>query len=316
MGTTLESKVWARDAETGFAAIESAFAEVRRIEELLSSWRADSELSRLNSAHAGSAVELSSELFALLREVQEWAAGSGGAFDPALGPLVDAWDLRGKGRRPSEAELAHALAASGLDGFELDERARTAVRQRPGAWLTAGGFGKGAALRAARVSLEEAGIESALLDFGGQILALGSAERSERWAVGVADPARRDRCIAAIRLRDRSAATSAASERFVEIDAARYGHILDPRTGRPVPAWGSVTAVSDDPLLADMASTTLFVLGPEAGMSWAEDREDLGVLFIDVRGNGLVAKWNRAMQPWLIESDGRDGIGTCVTDQY
>ncbi len=327
MGTILQVKVWARDAEAGFGAIEAALGEVRRIDEMLSSWRADSELSRLNAAIPGATVELSAELFALLGEVRAWAEASGGAFDPALGPLIDIWDLRGPGRRPSQSEIARAVAASGLDGFEFDESLERVVRLRPDVWLTAGGFGKGVALRAARAALKEAGISSAFLDFGGQILAIGAPEGQASWAVGVAHPGQRQRCVAELRLSQSSAATSAASERFIEVGGTRFGHLLDPRTGWPVPAWGSVTVVAEDPLLADMASTTLFVLGPEVGLRWAEARADLGVLFIEYGGDGLVANWNGAMRPWLSRSEllaaslrdnreGRDSIRTCVTEQH
>jgi thiamine biosynthesis lipoprotein len=301
MGTRLRVSVQATDPDAGIAAIEAAFAKIRRLEEALSSWRDDSQLSRLNSAPPGVPRPISADLLTLLHEVQQWASLSGGAFDPAIGPLIDVWDLRGAGRLPSRVELAGALAETGPGAFELDADAGTVTRRRPGSWMTAGGFGKGAALRAAGRVLEEAGVEAAILDFGGQLLAIGSPRRGEGWVVGVAHPSRRGRSAAVLRLQGRSAATSAASERFVEIDGVRYGHILDPRTGWPVRAWGSVTVVAEDPLLADMVSTTLFVLGPDAGMAWAEAlQEDVAVLFLREEHGGLEATWNRAMEPWLV----------------
>lgn len=180
----------------------------------------------------------------------------------------------------------------------LDSVAGTAARRDAAAWIDTGGYGKGAALRAVERALRGAGIRSALLDFGGQVLALGGPEREPAWPVAVAHPARRHEVAARLRLRDRSAATSSASERFVEPDGTRLGHILDPRTGRPVPAWGSVTVVAADPLVADILSTALFVLGPRHGMAWAENREDVGVLFLIEQGDTVIARWNRALEPY------------------
>ncbi len=305
MGTRLRVVVATRDEARGIAATEAVFSEARRLERLLSSWRKDSEISRLNSQAPGVAVRVSPELFALLGELAAWVAWSGGAFDPAVGPLVDAWDLRGAGRRPSDLELSQAAALSGLDGFELGESEGTVIRRRPGSWITAGGFGKGAALRAGRRALEDAGVESALLDFGGQLLAIGRPPGGDGWTVGVAHPARRGQPIATLTLVSGSAATSGASERFVRIDGNSVGHILDPRSGRPVSAWGSATVVAADPLIADVAATALFVLGPDEGMEKVRERNDLAVLFLVVEGERIEARCNSAMASHLLKPNDR-----------
>jgi thiamine biosynthesis lipoprotein len=114
MGTWLRVQVAAPNRELGVAAIEAAFAEVARLESLLSSWRSDSEVSRLNRSVPGIPVRVEREVFDLLAEVWEWARASDGAFDPAVGPLIEAWDLRGRGRRPSAGELEQARRLSGL----------------------------------------------------------------------------------------------------------------------------------------------------------------------------------------------------------
>ncbi|NIN72298.1 MAG: hypothetical protein GTO46_10365 [Gemmatimonadetes bacterium] len=302
MGTWLRAQVVAANREAGAAAIEAAFAEVARLESLLSSWRGDSEVSRINRAVPGVPVQVERVVFELLSEVWEWGRGSDGAFDPALGALIEVWDLRGAGRHPSAVELEQARKLSGLDSFRFLPSAGSVVRSQPGSWMSSGGFGKGAALRAARRVLLAAGVRSALLDFGGQLLAVGSAPGRDGWRIAVAHPSRRFEAAAWLDVGNRSVATSSASERFMEIGGDRYGHILDPRSGRPTPAWGSVTVVADDPLLADLASTTLFVLGPEEGAAWAKQREDIGVLFL-WEEEGRVVAWNRNMAVWLTESE-------------
>lgn len=343
MGTRLEGRARAPDRESGLAALEAAFGAVEAEEELLSTWRAGTATARLNASPPGTAVEVPARLHRLLEEAWRIARATGGAFDPAVGALVDAWDLRGEGRLPSRSDLASARRASGTGCFELGSGRRITPRC-PGAWIDAGAFGKGSALRRARQALEETRQErrgadgaagrdaddavAVLLDFGGQLLAVGAPPDREAWRAGVAHPVRRDRPVARLALRDRSAATTSASERFVTVGGEARGHVLDPRTGRPAPAWGSVTVVAADPMLADALSTALFVMGPEEGWRWARDREDVGVLLLAPEdpaaggrnprdgtgrpgapddtppGAGVAACWNAAMEAYLTEVPG------------
>lgn len=302
MGTVLRGHVHASGRREGLEALEGAFAEVRRVEGLLSTWRPDTELARLNRARPGEPVPLSAEVGGWLREARELSGATAGAFDPAVGALVDAWGQRTGGRIPSGSTLAAARRATGLNRFHFDDEAGAVTRLDPGAWIDSGGFGKGAGIAAAAAALRERGVERALLDFGGQLLLLGGGPDGAAWPVHVADPVRRHRPAARLAVRDRSVATSAASERWVEVDGERMGHVLDPHSGRPVPAWGSVTVVAPLPVQADALSTALFVLGPDAALDWAEERADVGVLVLTPEPGGVRARSNRAMGAWLVET--------------
>lgn len=299
MGTTLRIGVRAPSRAEGVGAIQEAFHAVRRADSLLSTWREDSEIARLNRAPVGRPVALPLELYRLLRDSERWSRETGGAFDPGIGALVDAWDLRGRGRIPSRIELAEARSRAGMARFAFADRSHSVTKRHEDAWIDTGAFGKGAALGAARTALRRRGIESAFLNFGGQVLALG-AGRGAEWVVPVAHPARRDQPAMRIRLRDRSASTSSQSERYVEPEGRRLGHILDPRTGEPVPAWGSVTVVAEDPTLADILSTALLVLGPEAALVWARPHDDVGVLVLEELEGRVVARWNHGLSPFLV----------------
>ena len=301
MGTTLRVGVYAPSRAAGVAAIEAALQAVQLTDSLLSTWRDDSELARLNRTPVGETAAVPEPLAAVLAEVARWSRATGGAFDPAIGSLNDAWDTRGRGRVPSADELARARERSGPRAIDLSADGRTWRRMVDGAWLDSGGFGKGAALAAARDSLIAHAIGSGLLDFGGQVLALGADTGGVAWAVPVAHPAHRREPVARLTLRDRSASTSAQSERFVEVGGRRYGHIFDPRTGRPVPAWGSVTVVARDPLLADILSTALLVLGPEAALAWARGRPEIGVLVLEDRGGRLRPRWSSGLEAFLVQ---------------
>lgn len=301
MGTRLRARIAADDRATAIRASEAAFRAVERMEGMLSTWRAGTDLAALNAAPSGRSVAVTPPLLELLVEVGRWSRATDRAFDPAVGALVDAWDLRGSGRRPSRAELERALASTGPSCFELDAEAGEARRLCSGAWLDAGAFGKGAALREARRALETAGARAALLDFGGQQLALGAPRPGDAWSVAVAHPSRRGEPARRIRIGRGSAATTGQSERGVETADGRFGHVLDPRTGHPVPAWGSVTVVADDPLVADLLSTALFVMGPSAGMEWLRARPEVAALFLVEEENGLSVRATRAMGPLLVD---------------
>lgn len=299
MGTLLRVRVAAADRPAAVAASEAALEAVRGTEERLSTWRAGTELAVLNEAPAGRPVRVSPDVFGLLEEVAEWTRATGGAFDPAVGALVDAWDLRGAGRRPTAAELERARAASGLGCFELEPGSATVRRLCPRAWLDAGGFGKGAALREARRALVSAGGRAAVLDFGGQQVAFGEASILPSRSLALAHPSRRAEPVLRLPWSSGSAATTGQSERGTETPEGRVGHVLDPRTGRPVPSWGSVTVLAEDPLTADVLSTALFVMGPEAGLAWAEERGEIEALFLVDRGEEPTVLATRPMRARL-----------------
>lgn len=301
MGTLLRLRIAAPDRGAALSGSEAALAAVEGMEARLSTWRSGTEMDRANRAPVGEPVPLSAELTSLLAEAFRWAEATGGAFDPAVGALVDAWDLRGAGRRPTPHRLERAMAASGAAGIRLDPGAGTLTRLDEAAWVDPGGFGKGAALRRARDALSERGLERGLLDFGGQVLALGSETGDGTgWEVEVAHPSARDRPVVSLRLSDASAATTGTSERFVEVDGERVGHLLDPRTGRPVAPWGSVTVVARDPLTADALSTALYVLGADGALEWGQECPDVGVLVLEDVGRGEIrARWSPGMERWL-----------------
>lgn len=286
MGTTLRIEVGAPRA-AALETTEEILAEVERWEAVLSTWRPGAELARANRTD-GRCAPISPALAAALAEAGEWVARTGGTFDPAVGALVDAWDLRGAGRLPSAGELAAARAATGWNLVRL-EPGPCLCRLDRRAWLDSGGFGKGLALRAALDRVRARGLD-VLLDFGGQVAVAGRPR-----TIGVAHPAARARPAATIAGVTGSAATSAQSERGVTVGDVRLGHLLDPRTGRPVPAWGSVTVVADDPLAADVLSTALFVLGPDAALAWAGAHPEVGVLVLEDAA-GPRARWSASLE--------------------
>ncbi|MGZ5380852.1 MAG: FAD:protein FMN transferase [Thermoanaerobaculia bacterium] len=273
MGTALSLTVSAPTRDAALSASEAGVREIARIEALLSTWRDDTPLARLNAAAPGVPHEVPAQLFDLLKRVFEWEKAIGGAFNPTVGPLVKVWRLRTGGRIPDATALARARDASRPDLFTFEESSLRVTRWARAAGIDEGAWGKGWALDRAAAAMREAGAVSGLLDLGGQILTFGEAT-----FVDVASPVERNKTVATLHLKDESVSTSGDSERGVAVHGRRIGHLLDPQTGEPARDFGSVTVVAPTAFVADVLSTAFFVLGPEDGKALSDRLRKTGVV--------------------------------------
>ena len=292
MGTTVRIEVVAHDRGAAVRASEAALQAIEADESRLSTWRDDSELSRFLEAPVGTTFVASEALCVELRRAMSWSGATSGAFDPVIGALIEAYDLRGAGRWPGADTLAAALACSGA--ARLDVGARR-LERAVAARVDAGGFGKGAALDAAARALRAAGATSAVLDFGGQLRWIGPDQRR---VVEIADP--RDRSRAALRLSvdGGSVATTCNSERRRIVDGRPLGHLIDPRTGRPAADFGAVSVWTREAIDADCLSTACFVLGPDAALALAErlDGVEIVVLRCEEDSGALTARLSSGLK--------------------
>lgn len=296
MGSTLSIRLEAPDLHSAVAASEAVLSAVGAADALLSTKRADSRADALNRGPVGAMVPIDSTLCRTLAEVDAIAADPPGAFDPAIGALISAWDLDGDGRVPSIVELAAARRASGPGSMILDLGRCTAQRLAAAATIETGGFALGYALRATRDSLERHGVHSARVDFGGQVMVMGPAEGGGPWRVSIGSAEDKKAEVFTIWLADGSASTSSQSERFVRGAGQNIGYILDPRTGTPAPMWGSITVVAEDPLRADVLATALFVLGPDSAVAWGNRHPEVGVLVLDRRDGAIRPSWSNGLR--------------------
>ena len=270
MGTAATLVTEAPDRPAALAQLERMVRVMEATEAELSTWRDDSVLSRLNRQPLGVPRPVPPSVCGLLGRLAAWRQATGGAFDPAVGRLVEAWGLRGEGRRPTRAALAAARARTGLQHVTIDSETCTVARRADVA-LDAGGFGKGEALDRMRDALRDPS-SPWLVDFGGQV-AVSGARSDGAWPVAIAHPARRGAPAAELHLAAGSLATSGGSERDLAIGGGeRIGHILDPRSGEPVRRRGSVVVWHRDAFAADVLSTALHVMGPDDGLAWAAAR--------------------------------------------
>jgi thiamine biosynthesis lipoprotein len=260
------------------AGVEKAFGEIDRVERLISTWREDSELSRVNREAPVRSIQVADELFRLLGTAVEWSEKTGGAFTPMIGPLVDAWGMRTGPKLPEADQQDRATQLAAIESIRLAAD-RQEVRLTRGASIEEGGFGKGYALDQAMRVLASDGCRSCMINFGGQV-AVRSADPVE---VFVAHPQLRESEALRLAIRTGSIATTSGSEKWFDSPRGRLSHVIDPRTGEALPPRGSVTVVHDSALVADVLSTALYVMGPDEGLEWANDH-DVAAIFIVPEG--------------------------------
>jgi len=245
------------------SAVDAGLDEVDRLDALLSHYREDTPLSRLNREAARGAVAVPPELAELLAVCLRWSRDSDGAFDVTVGPLMKAWGFfRDEGRRPDDAQLQAALALVGYRHVVVDRERHTVRFDRPGVELDLGGIGKGYAADRVAAVLRRRGIASALVNLGGSsVYGLGTPPGAPGWEVEIADPKAPDRKALSVSLRDRALSVSGGYARFFVKDGVTYSHIMDPRTGYPVRGVLSVAVVSASATDGDALDNVLFVQG-------------------------------------------------------
>jgi thiamine biosynthesis lipoprotein len=259
------------------------FDRLREIENAMSANLEDSDLGRINAAAGLAAVAAGADTIAVLKRALRFAELSGGAFDPTVGPLAKLWGIGFDNERiPTEDEIAQALSLINWRDVVIDEDAGTVFLSRPGMGLDLGAIAKGyAADEAARI-IAGAGIERALIDLGGNILAYGAKEDGGYWRVGIQNPAAgRGAYIGVAEVKNKTLVTSGVYERFFESGGRRYHHILSTRSGYPVDSGLlSVTVIGDNSMDADALSTSLFALGYDKGRALAESMENTEAIFV------------------------------------
>jgi thiamine biosynthesis lipoprotein len=265
-------------------AAAAAFDEIDRLEQQLSAYREDSELSQLNRTAALGPVPIERGFFELLENAARLSAETDGAFDVTAGPLVKAWGFfRRQGRVPQVHERHEILQRIGMRHVALDASAGTVAYRQPGLEINLGSIGKGYAVdRAAHILRQNLGLDAGLLHAGhSSILAFGAPSVDSRgWAVRIRHPWDTTASLGTIRLRDRAMATSAATFQHVDFEGRRLGHLIDPRTGWPAEGLASATAIAPTAAEADALATAFFVFGVDKTQAYCQGRPGYGAVLL------------------------------------
>jgi thiamine biosynthesis lipoprotein len=291
MGSELRLTAWTNDDRSAQAAFAAVFLEFERLEALMSVWRANSDVLRINAAAGRHAVPVSQDVRAALRTAQQVSEWTGGKFDVTFGALSDVWkfDHDQDNTIPDADAIRRRLPLIDYRQIEIDDRAGTVFLRRTGMRVHLGGIGKGYAVEHAMRTMRAAGLRDFMIQAGGDLYVAGQRD-GHPWRLGINDPrGASGRSFATLELSDGTFSTSGDYARFFVKDGVRYHHLLDPATGQPARACRSVTIVADSPLIADGLSTGVFILGPEAGMALIERLPQVEGVIVTAKNEVLVS---------------------------
>jgi len=296
MGTQYTVKVVRRPDAVDVATLEKEVqAELDRVDALMSTYRADSELSRFNVFDHTDWFPVSPATAEVVEAAIDIGRRSGGAFDVTVGPLVNLWGFgpsKGPAQRvPSPEEIDEAKSRTGLHHIEVRTDPPAVRKHLPGVYVDLSGVAKGFAVDQVAGLLERRGLENYMVEVGGEVRAKGENLQGRPWQIGIESPVAGVRSLQrVVGLGDKAMATSGDYRNYFEADGVRYSHMIDPRTGRPIAhRLASVTVLDPSCMRADAWATALTVLGPEEGYALAE-KEDLPVLLVVKGDNEFVEK--------------------------
>ena len=302
MGVPFRIVLYAADKNSADADAEAAFARIQQLNDTLSDYDTDSELSRLSqTAGQGKVVRVSDDLWRMLERAQKLARETDGAFDITCGPVVSLWrKARREKELPDPLKLEDARRAVGYDKLELDARNRSAQLKVPYMRLDLGAIAKGYAVDEALRVLRARGVKSALVAGAGDMAVSDAPPGRKGWRIEIAPldttnapPAK------FVLLRHRALATSGDVFQHVEIGGVRYSHIVDPRTGVGLTDHSLVVAIAKDCTTANTVATSVSVMGPEKGMKFAGPK-DACVRVVRKPGEQIEVRESKCFQQFVV----------------
>ena len=270
--------------EDGDQIIIDAEQRIRELENMLSITLENSEISKLNAAAGKEAVEVSKDTWTLLEAGKKLGAGTGGAFDIAISPVVKAWGFtEAEHHVPSQTELDALLPLTNPDDVVLDKM--TVYLEKEGMAVDLGGITKGYASDEVASLLKGKGVESAIVSLGGNVFGIGTKPNGDKWEVALANPLDANDYCGLISIEDKAVVTSGGYQRFFEENGKKYHHIIDPATGYPAESGLlSVTIISESGMEADVLSTALFVMGLEDALTYWQENGGFEAIFVTESG--------------------------------
>jgi thiamine biosynthesis lipoprotein len=288
MGTRIVVELWSDDHAAGERDIDAVMAEMRHIDTDMSTYKPDSEISRVNAQAAKGPVKIGSELFGLLETALEYSRITEGAFDITYASVGFMYDFRAH-HRPTDQQINAALPAVNYHHVLLDRATSTVRFSQPGVRIDLGGIAKGYAVDRGIEILQKNGIRHALVSAGGDSRIIGD-RFGKPWIVGIRHPDHKDVVIARLPLVDTAISTSGDYERYYDENGVRYHHIIDPRTGHSASAVRSATVLAPTATRTDGLSKTAFVLGAEAAIRIYERLGDVDAIIVRPDGKVLYTK--------------------------
>ena len=283
MGNRFEFTVIAENKEIGNQAIEQAIAEVKRIEELLSTFKTSSQANEINDQAGIKPVKVDREVLQLISRANKISAITDGAFDITYGSIDKSlWNFDLKMTNLPDQETA--LKTVDLINYHhvlINDEECTVMLKNKGMRIGFGGIGKGYAADKAKQILQNLGIKSGIVNAAGDLITWGEQLNGSAWTIGIADPEQSSRPFSSLNISNMAIATSGNYEKFVIIDGKRYSHTIDPKTGLPVSGIKSVSIICHSAELADALATPVVVMGVKVGLNLINQLKHVECVIID-----------------------------------
>ena len=286
MGSRFDITVVANDSIQANKYIDTAVAEISRIEKLISSWDDNSQTSEINRNAGAKPLKVDKELFNLIERAIGISKLTDGAFDISYASMDRIWQFDGSMTvMPSEKEIKSSVEKIGYQNIVLDKKNSTVFLKLEGMKIGFGAIGKGYAADKAKTLLISKGVPSGIINASGDMNTWGKKPNNEDWKVAITNPMNKNKVFALLPITNGAVVTSGNYEKYVNFNGKRYTHIIDPRTGYPSTGIISVTVFAPKAELADALATSVFVMGKEAGLDRINQLPKIECIIIDDKGN-------------------------------
>lgn len=267
MGSVFNFTLVDKDSATAAQHFRESIAEIDRIENLISEWRPETQISKVNQNAGIKPVKVDREVFELTKRAISYSNMTDGAFDISIAALDKIWKFDGSmDTLPNEEAMKKSIANVGYQNIILDSVNCTIFLAKKGMKIGFGSIGKGYAADRGKQLLLATGVIGGIVNASGDLATWGKQPNGKPWVVGITNPFKRNRIYKKIRLKDNAVVTSGSYEKFAEIDGVRYSHIINPKTGLPAVGLISVTVVGLNAEFANALSTSIMVLGKKEGL--------------------------------------------------
>ncbi|CCH53208.1 Thiamine biosynthesis lipoprotein apbE [Fibrisoma limi BUZ 3] len=267
MGSRFDITIVAADSLAAERHIDMMIAEVTRIENLISDWKSDTQISRVNQNAGIAPVQVDPEVFALTERALHFSRLTNGAFDISFAAMDRIWKFDGSmTEMPSPEAVKKSVERVGYQNIVLDRTHSTIFLKKKGMKIGFGALGEGYAADRCRDMMLALGIKAGIVNGSGDMSTWGKQPDGSDWVIGITNPLRKDTLLAVVPLRQSAVVTSGSYEKFVVFNGKRYAHIINPKTGYPATGVSSVTVFGPSAETANGFSTSLMVLGKDAGL--------------------------------------------------
>lgn len=288
MGSVFEISLVGTDSASLEYQIQLVIDEIERIENLISEWRPNTQISEVNRNAGIRPVKVDREVFELTRRAISYSILSDGAFDISVAALDKIWRFDGNmDALPSDAAVQNSVTKVGFEKIELDSIASTIFLKQSGMKIGFGSIGKAYAADRGRHILQEMGVKGGLINASGDIALWGKPPGKKSWSIGISDPEKPYKITRKLRMKEGAVATSGNYQKYVMFNGVRYSHIINPRTGYPATELASVTVIGPMAEFANALSTSVMVLGVKKGLKLMERYPQYRFVMITAKGRTL-----------------------------